>query len=209
MNPDHNPNHEDHLYSLTIVENLTNIPVPTLRKYISRFRDFITVHRLQRGQVHLDRDGLDKVVKIRLWIGERKSTKAIKSLLKTECGQVKEFDESTKPQSESSSEMVKVEGDINRNGQADHQIQLQMQTLTTLIKELNQDLTLLRESNEDLKEKNLRLADEVLLLKEYKEASRLDSSKQTKKMWSMEQSIQDLQKGQGLWETMKRWMGLS
>lgn len=203
-----NVDQEEHLYSLTTVENLTDIPVPTLRKYLSKYRGFIRVHRLQRGQVHLDRDGLDKVVKIRLWTSERKDTKTIKALLKSESGQVKDEVENAQKQSASTKEVVKVNDHPDRNGQANQLVQAQVVTLTNLVKELGVDLKTLKDANEHLQSQNKDLIKQIEELKQVDHKQQKDTRELLSKAWDNESKIRKLENDQRFWATVKRWLGL-
>ena len=185
-----NVDHEK-LFTIDQVSSLTNIPASTIRKYVSKYREILTIHRGKRNQKLFAQETMSSLVRIRSWVAERKSPKEIKSMLTGQgiCGLGRVSESLDKPNTTAGK--VPHGQDLHPVALGHHLIEIQatMSTFSNLVRNMGQDI-------EDLKKQNSKLDDEN---RELKEQIKTQSDNQTQILeWIDNQSI---------WKTIKKMFG--
>ena len=185
------------LFTIGQVSTLTKIPVATLRKYIKRYKSFIPVVRGARNVSLFSDESIRQFVVIKSLSAQRLKQAHIKEVLR---GQTND----TTGQGESDSENHASKRGLVVHGQSRQQDHLSGQVQE--IKQLHLDLL---EVVKVIQEENQSLRSENSTLKKKTEENQSRSVELLNKLWELENQVDNLQKGQGFWATIKRWLGNS
>jgi len=227
----------EELLTIDQVSMIVDIPVSTIRKYCSRYRDLLALKRGENNALLFSKASVQVLVKAKDLTGQGIKPAAIKRLLltgsKSKPGNVVNGAEEVVSISDEDGYPPVGQLDqldtINQNQVMD--IQMVKRNLETHLAEIElkfiEKLSSLHFENAALKDKTSlleekiqerdqeyqaeksKLEDEILLLKEYRHADQHHTSELVKKLWENEKAISEIKASQGLWATLKRWFGLS
>jgi DNA-binding transcriptional MerR regulator len=187
---------QNKLFTIGQVSTLTKIPVPTIRKYVKRYRDHISIVRGARNTALYSSEAIRKLILVRSLSTQHIHHSKIASLI---AGQV-QGRSAPGQDAPLKSEPVSSQGGSGQgcqnnlpSGQPLENKNFQLD----LIKQVN----VIRMHYESLQEENTVLKG---ALRQQAEVS----SDLTKKLWALESEIGELNKGQGFWATICRWLGV-
>ena len=185
------------LFTIGQVSTLTKIPVATLRKYIKRYKSFIPVVRGARNVSLFSDESIRQFVVIKSLSAQRLKQAHIKEVLR---GQTND----TTGQGESDSENSDPKRELVVHGQGRQQDHLsgQVQEIKQLHLDLIEVVKVIQEENHSLRQVNSALQKKA-------DENQSRSVELLNKLWELENQVGNIQKGQGFWATIKRWMGLS
>lgn len=186
---------QNKLLTIDQVSNLTKVPIPTIRKYVKRFHPHIPIVHGARNACLYSGEAVRKLVLIRTLFNQNMPHSEIMSLIS---GQEKvKRDHGQGPSLKQ--DVIKSEEGSGQGRQFD-QLSGQVLEIHRFQLDLIKKVEVIKERYESIQEENIALKHK---LSEQSETS----SDLTKRLWDMETELRRLKKGQGFWETIKRWLG--
>jgi|GEM_PF-2452308 DNA-binding transcriptional MerR regulator len=187
---------QNKLLTIDQVSNLTKVPVPTIRKYVKRFHPHIPVVHGSRNACLYSSEAVRKLVLIRSLFTQNLPHSEILTLISGQ-EKVKRGDGQDEPPNTG---LVKPDGSNGQGRQFDH--------LCGQVLEIHKFQLDLIKKVEVIKESYGAITEENTALKQKLHQQTEVSSDLTKRLWDLESEIRRIKRGQGFWDTIRRWLGV-
>lgn len=219
----------EELLTIDQVSMIMDIPVSTIRKYCSRYRDLMGLKRGDNNSLLFSKESIQVLVKAKDLTSQGIKPSAIKRLLLSgsKSNPVNVVNGVENGLSIDRSTVCPPGGQFEHSDTLNHNQLMDIQVVKRKLEEhlsqieerFQEKITTLIQANESLKldsqskeqkfqEENALLKDEILRLKEYREADQMQASDLVRKLWETENAITELKNSQGFWATVKRWLCL-